>query len=308
MSLCPFHRKMDGTEERHPSFALNLSTGLYFCHSCHEKGNLFTFLRDIGLSRDVIERDYRYLIDSASTNLPPPPDALRCRVFDLMPIEESLLGLFEFCPIELLQQGFKLETLRTFEVGYDKWFGRITYPLRDLSGKLVGLMGRNADGYGPRYKVYTKEYPMWGLPERTEPDKRLLLWNGFRVYTSLYLNAPTEPVVVVEGFKAAMWVYQAGVKNVVALLGSYLSWEHQWTLERIGAPVLLFLDNNYAGRKGTFDAAEVLKRSLDVRIVEYPERLEADDDAQPDSLTPDEVVMQTARAPSYLNWMLKLSK
>lgn len=305
MAICPFHQKMDGSEEKTPSFAMSLANGLFFCHSCHAKGNLLSFLRGIGLTRDVIERGYRFLIDQARGNVPAAFDPLRPQVFDMSPINESILGLFEYAPVELINAGFMQETLFHFEVGYDQWHGRITYPLRDLKGKLVGLMGRNPDGVNPRYKVYTDEYPLWGLPARSQPEKRLILWNADKVYPSLYFNATRDPVIVVEGFKACMWVFQAGLKNVVALLGSYMSEEHRWILERIGAPVYLFLDNNAPGRRGSIHSAEALSRSLDVHVVNYPSRLVDDEDAQPDDCFAEEVIEAIGSAPTYLRWLMQ---
>lgn len=307
MAICPFHMKVDGTEERNPSFAMSLSKGLYFCHACQSKGNLLTFLRELGVSRTLIERQYRFLIDEAAKNLPPPPDPLRVKVWELTPVDESVLGLFEYYPTQLLDAGFTKETLYHFEVGYDQWHQRITYPLRDIKGVLVGISGRaTLEDQVPRYKVYTREYGLWRLPIRDEPDKRCLLWNAHQVYPQVYMRPPNDSVVVVvEGFKAAMWLWQSGIKNVVALLGSYLSWEQMWLLERLGARVLLFLDNNYAGRNGTIKAADLLTNSLNVGIVEYPPRLIEDEDAQPDSCTPDEVNEQVANAPTYLNWLMQ---
>jgi DNA primase len=286
---------------------MSLSKGLFFCHSCHSKGNLLGFFRSLGLTRDVIERQYRFLIDSAAKNLPPPPDPLRCKVWELTPVEEGVLGFFEYAPTALLNQGYTNDTLYHFEVGFDQWHNRITFPLRDLKGTLVGISGRAADsGMFPRYKVYTKEYKLWRLPERGEPDKRAILWNAHQVYPAVYLQSPHDAkVIVVEGFKAAMWLWQAGVKNVVALLGSYLSWEQQWMLERLGATVYLFLDNNFAGRNGAIKAAETLTKSLTVHVVNYPERLIDVDEAQPDSCLPDEAVEQIEKAPTYLSWLLQ---
>ena len=306
MALCPFHMKPDGTPERKPSFAMSLSKGLYFCHACHAKGNLFTFLRDLGLTRTVIERQYRFLIDSAADNLPPPPDPVNPIVFKMPYIEEGVLGLFDYCPIELVDAGFKVKTLQHFEVGYDRWYARITYPLRDLKGKLVGISGRNADTMGGKYKVYTEEFQTWSLPPVAEPDKRAILWNADKVYPEVYFKRPDSGfIAVVEGFKGCMWVWQSGIKDVVALLGTYLSWEHKWMLERLGRPVYLFLDNDYAGRKGTIDAAESLRGSLPVHVVEYPDRLSEAEEAQPDDCTPDEVKEQMASAPSYLKWLMQ---
>jgi len=306
VAICPFHLKEDGTPERKPSFAMNLSNGLYFCHSCLSKGNLFTFLRDIGLSREFIERRYRFTINEVSKSVPLPTNPLRPIVFEMAPVEEAVLGLFDYCPLELMDKGFLLKTMRHFEVGYDRWYNRITYPLRDLKGRLVGISGRNEDGIWPKYKVYTKEYKTWDLPVYAEPDKRAILWNADKVVSQVYFDHPNKNiVVVVEGFKANMWVYQAGIKNVVAILGTYLSWEHKWVLERLGAPVYLFLDNNVPGRTGTIKAADSLAGSLPVHVVDYPDRLSEVEEAQPDDCTPDEVLKQVATAPSYLNWLLR---
>lgn len=305
-AICPFHIKPDGTEEKNPSFRMSLSRGVFFCHACHARGNLRSFLKAIGLDRGSIEQWYGFLIDEAAKNRPPDPDPLKPLVFELPAIDEAILGIFDYCPHELLDDGFTQKTLMHFEVGFDRWFNRITYPLRDLNGKLIGIMGRNPDGDGPKYKVYTREYGTWRMPAASEPDKRAILWNAHNVYPTAYFCNPGETsVVVVEGFKAAMWLYQAGITNVVALLGSYLSWEHKWILERIGATVYLFLDNNYAGRSGTIQAADALSKSLTVHVVEYPSRLIDDEDAQPDSLLPIEVSEQLAKAPTYTSWILQ---
>ena len=46
-------------------------------------------------------------------------------------------------------------------------------------------------------------------------------------------------------------------------------------------------------------------RSLNVRVVEYPDRLIEEEKAQPDNCTPTEITEQMAVAPTYLNWLLK---
>lgn len=306
MSVCPFHRKADGSEEKTPSFALSLLKGVFFCHACHVRGNLHTFLRNLGVTRSVIDTQYRDLIDEASKNLPPPPDALNPKLYELPSIPEAVLGLLDYCPNALLSAGFTQQTLFHFEVGYDRWHLRMTFPLRDIKGQLVGISGRAEDGIKPRYKVYTTEYETWGLPAAAEPDRRCVLYNVDKIYPSVYFKNPTdEIVVVVEGFKACMWLWQAGIRNVVALLGTYLSWEHKWILEHLGAPVYLFLDNNYAGRDGTIKAADALAKSLNVHVVNYPARLEDDEDAQPDSCTVDEVLESIGSAPTYLAWLMR---
>jgi len=306
MAICPFHRKPDGTEERKPSFALSLIKGVYFCHSCHCRGNLYTLLRDLGIGRTIIETQYRPLLTEAAKNLPPAPDPLKPRVYELATIDEAVLGLLDYCPTALLDAGYSMQTLHHFEVGYDRWHLRITYPLRDIKGGLIGISGRAEEGMVPRYKIYTTEYETWGLLPAREPERGAVLYNADKVYPGVYFKSPEgEVVVVVEGFKACMWVWQAGIRNVVALLGTYLSWEHRWILEHLGCPVYLFLDNNTPGRSGTIQAAELLSSSLPVHVVNYPDRLVDEEEAQPDDCTPDEIIEGIQRAPTYLQWLMQ---
>lgn len=302
MAICPFHQKEDGSPERRPSFAMNIYTGLWFCHSCQSRGNLYSFLKKVGVDGAYIEHVYQPLINEAVKNIPAPPDPLRPNVYDPSPIPEGILGIFDYCPKELLESGFGEETLHKFGVGFDMTHCRITYPIRDLAGKLVAISGRLIDGW-TRYKVYDTEYETWGLPARHDWNKRTVLWNAHDVYPRVFFQTVPDPIVIVEGFKACMWVCQAGISNVVALMGTYLSWEHRWILERMGAPVYLFLDNDYPGHRGTARGIEELKKSLRVKVVEYPDRLRDDIDAQPDSCTAEEVILQTSNAISYCDWL-----
>ena len=307
MAICPFHRKLDGSEEKRPSFAMSLSKGLYFCHACQAKGNLFTFLRDVGNTREQIEHGFRRLIDAVARNLPPAPDPLDPKVVTYDPIPEGLLGLFDYCPSSLLSAGFTEETLQSFEVGWDRWYNRITFPLRDMHGQLVGISGRNETDDWPKYKIYDKEYETWDLPARSLWNKRTVLWNAHRVYPSIYFNPEGGDVIVVEGFKAAMWVWQAGIKDVVALLGAYLTWEQKWILERMGSRVYLFLDNDEWGIKGTVKAANFLQPcGIPVFVLEYPSWIQDHEDsekAQPDWLTANEVLEAKATAKPFVSWL-----
>lgn len=308
MAICPFHIKLSGEAEKTPSFAMNLSNGLYFCHACQTKGNLYTFLRDFGISRQDITVRYGAVIEAAANNIPPRVDPLKPNIDELDPIPELLLGLFDFCPTTLLSAGFTQDTLRHFDVGFDRDHNRITFPLRDFQGRLSGISGRDVTGESSRFKVYTKEYKKWDFPERHEPDKRKLLWNVHTIYPSLYLSAAQEDIVVVEGFKACMWLWQAGIRNVVALLGTYLSQEQKQILERLGGTIHLFLDYNDAGLRGTEKTIEQLARSRPVKVVEYPHRIVSDPlgSAQPDSLSVDEIHAAYAHSIDYVTWRYSL--
>jgi DNA primase len=295
VSLCPFHT------ERDPSFSMSVMSGLWICFSCGEKGNLRQFLQRMGLSSYDIKIGYTRVLEEAQKNRPPPPDPARPNVYTKDPLPEEILGLFQAYPTELLNAGFSEETLRFFEVGFDKWHSRITFPIRDLKGNLLGINGRAVeDGVEPRYKVYNKEYAVWDLPEREQVNKSAVLWNAHTLYPYVHFQKSPAFVVLVEGYKACMWMYQHGVHDVLALQGRLLSPDQKWILERIGAPVHLMLDNNEAGWNGMGKIARVLSPSLPVKIVDY-------DTEQPDGLPPEQVLRVANDAQDWLKVLLEVS-
>jgi DNA primase len=299
MAICPFHSKSDGTEERNPSFAMNVYSGLWYCHSCHARGNLYSFLRNVGLPRADIEFYYKGVLEEAAQYAPKPPNPLDPVQATKEPLEESLLGLFDFCPKLLLDEGYPEELLRQFDVGYDEKHQRITFPLRNIEGALVGLSGRTVTGAFPRYKIYDKEYLDFGLPER-KTEKRALLWNAHRVLVqhTFHPDPDEQYVVITEGFKAVMRVAQAGINNVVGLLGSYMSQEQQWVIERLmDGPIFMMLDNNDAGRLGQLDATKRLMKTVpNVWVVDY-------DAAQPSELSTTAIQEALLAAKPALTWL-----
>lgn len=267
VSLCPFH------QDRSPSFSMNVHSGLYICYACGQKGNFRQFLEKVAeMSPRDIQVHYGQTLKQLSNNAPPPPDPTKVEAVSEVNarLPEDLLGLFHRCPLDLVAEGFDEATLLEFGVGVDSTHERITYPLRDLEGHLVGISGRAMrDDQNERYKVYRIEYKDWGLPIH-ETDKSLLLWNAHRVYPTIYGSPKAQPVVIVEGFKACMWLKQAGVSNVVALMTKRMSWTQQKILERMGGPYILMLDNNEAGIEGTKAVSAALRRTGgEVRFVEY---------------------------------------
>jgi len=108
------------------------------------------------------------------------------------------------------------------------------------------------------------------------------LWNYNRVYPRLLgVSDPNVTVYIVEGFKACLWMLQAGYMNTVALMGSYISDRQQMMLHRVNANVVLFLDNDKAGREAAVWVGELLWKPMHgkVSVVQYPKE---DVDTQPD--------------------------
>jgi hypothetical protein len=214
--------------------------------------------------------------------------------------------VFDHAPTKLITDGFDPDLLRSMEIGFDRRNERTTFPLRDLYGNLAGFSGgATKEGQWPKYKVYQgKRFDLNSrltLPGDFGPmfdeqfpgytcENHSLLWNYDRVYPRVTeMSDSSATVYGVEGFKACLWMLMAGFQNTVALMGSYVSDIQQRLLHRLGCRVVLFLDNDEAGRKATFSVGERLWKPLkgQVDVVPYPEvdvaaSLRGEGNTQPD--------------------------
>lgn len=291
MATCPFHTMVDYVSV---TLSFNLVRGVFFCFSCKTKGNLRTFLRDLGQDTQWVEANYGVLNERLEKLAPDVPEPLQPTTQEALP--EALLGLFDQPPLPLIEEGFSEELLKALEVGIDSDHQRITFPIRDHQGRLMGISGRTLNPHAAqRYKVYSTEYAAWGLRPRNT-DKSHYLWNLHRFYKPRLKSMPDDvPIVVTEGYKACLKVVENGHSTTCALQGSYLSPQQLWLLETLGCPVYLMLDNNAAGRNGTFYAGDKLSRSLPTFVVPYGTE-------QPDRLRPTEQATALNSVIPYQLW------
>jgi len=305
MAVCPFHLKTDGSVEQHPSFAMSLTKGTYYCHSCHVKGNLKTFLSEIGVDGRTVHIQYGRILDSLSRNREQRESATIRSNPQQSALPESVLGLFNYCPLPLTDPSYadpsdrvyNEDLLRQMGIGFDIKHSRITFPLRDYQGNLIGISGRSTVGERPRYKIYTNEYEAYGLPKRTSIIKGDILWNYEKVYSQVHCKSHETKVVVVEGFKACLSVLSAGVASV-ALLGSHMTKAQHRLFERLGCTLYLMLDNDDAGKHGLVQMAPQLAKTGFVKIVPYEGR-------QPSGLNSAQVLEALDNASSYHIWRIR---
>ena len=295
MASCPFHQSDD--PHGSTTFSMSMSRGIFYCFSCTASGSLKDFLKGIGVPPYEVGTLYAPLIERMRLNAPPPKSVHKFDPHSNELLPENLLGLFDYCPIRLRDVGFQEQTLQHFDIGYDFYHNRITFPLRDVDGQLVGISGRRTEGDGPRFKIYKEEYKVWGLPARQQVDRGVLLWNIHRAGPECILTQ--RPIILVEGFKACMWVWQAGFTNVVALLGNRVTVEQKWMLDHLGVPVILMLDGDEAGREGTVRSGLTLAKSMSVKVTRLPEH------EQPNDLTVEQLNRQLDDSTIFQLWLAK---
>jgi hypothetical protein len=295
--ICPFHK---GGNEEVPSFFFYVGptrgkseTGDSFCFTCGRGWHLASLLRNLKVGYHTIE-SLRKSIESGENSR---QKSKKLNVVDLsLPVlPEMILGAYDFVPLDMVRAGFDEDTLDQFEIGFDRKAQRVTFPIRDHRGALVGVSGRTVIDEIPRYKIYKSEFSE--IIRGYSLDKTKVLWGLDKFYIEAQRVGLSGPVVVCEGFKAALKVVQSGYPYVVAMFGTYLSDEQKVLLGRVANEVVLFLDNNTAGIKASVKAYFRLRHSLGVSFARYPRRNE-----QPDDLSVLEIGDAISNSINYTEW------
>ncbi|MEA2405938.1 MAG: primase [Thermoleophilaceae bacterium] len=149
---------------------------------------------------------------------------------------------------------------------YDRFRGRIMFPLADARGKVLGFGARQmGEDRGPKYlntsenDLYHKGRQLFGIDvARKEAMK-------------------SARFVVVEGYTDVLALHQAGIREAVAIMGTAMTQEQLAELAKVGdsnrrGAVYLALDADRAGRDAMLRAARLAEdRGVDLRVIDMPE-------------------------------------
>ncbi|MGQ9684050.1 MAG: DNA primase [Anaerolineae bacterium] len=175
---------------------------------------------------------------------------------------------------------------------YDRFRGRVVFPIRDARGHVCGFGGRVLGEGQPKYlntsqtPVFDKGSVLYGIDLAKEAIRR------------------SETAILVEGYMDVLMAHQAGFANVVAAMGTALSAEQLSVLKPLARRLVLALDPDVAGDRATLRGLDTARDALDSRIVPVPTargliRYETELDAElrilslPEGLDPDEVIRES---------------
>lgn len=146
---------------------------------------------------------------------------------------------------------------------YDRFRGRIIFPIRDSLSRLVGFGGRVLDDTKPKYL---------NTPETAIFKKGELLYGLDRARTYWKDKHQRHAVIVVEGYMDVIMMHQHGYTQTVASLGTALTAEHSALLQRLGVgEVTLMFDRDEAGLKATLGGLDqTLGATLQVTATSVP--------------------------------------
>lgn len=207
--------------DRNPSMRVDQITGVYNCFSCGFKGNVFTLygekVSQLQIRRELLRR--KIIEKRAETvGLPFPSNSV------------PYIGNW---------RQIKPETYKYFEAfqnGSSDHVGRIVFPIRDISGKIVAFNGRHTTGGDPKYKI-------------SPPGAKLPLFPA--------VSARNGKIMLVEGIYDMINLYDKGMKNVACCFGTKNISEDKLSLLKMqGATQIdIFFDGDDAGQ----NAAETIK-------------------------------------------------
>lgn len=295
--LCPFHK------EKSPSFSVSPDKQIFHCFGCGVGGNVIHFVSKIeNLDfRETLE----LLANRANIQLPTLDSSyqdnkraiLKSKVYEINEITAKFYHENLYKPTSKQAQEYikkrKLDnrTLKSFLVGYsgnfdelykllkqkgyteeeilasslvnksdngkfiDRFRHRLMIPIQDATGKFIAFGGRVLDDSKPKYInspeniVYSKGRNLFGLNIAKKGD--------------------TKKIIIVEGYMDAISLYQRGITNVVASLGTALTEQQGRLLRKHSEQVIIGYDADGAGQTATLRGMEILQNmGCDIRVLQ----------------------------------------
>ncbi|MBN1349096.1 DNA primase [candidate division KSB1 bacterium] len=144
---------------------------------------------------------------------------------------------------------------------YDRFRGRIMYPILDKAGRPIA--------FGARRLKEDNSAKYINSPEVTHfYEKRSVLYGLSQCRQSIQSE---DAALMVEGYMDLISLYQAGIRNVVATSGTSLTAEHAQLLNRYTKNAILLYDGDSAGSRAALRGLDILlENDMDVRVAQLP--------------------------------------
>ena len=144
---------------------------------------------------------------------------------------------------------------------YDRYCGRVMFPIHTISGRVTAFSGRALQSDNKAKYVNSPESPVY-----TKSN------NVYGIYFAKSAITRENHCILVEGNIDVVQMHQKGIENVVAPLGTALTVEQVRVISRFTTNITLLFDGDKAGVKAAIKGVDlVLKEGLNVRVVVLPE-------------------------------------
>lgn len=301
VGLCPFH------EEKTPSFTVSPDKQMFYCFGCGASGQVFNFLMrlnsltfpeavsDLARKTGVVLREHRSSPDRNGEGGIPDRlsriNILACDFFQNHLQAQAGKGAREY----LKTRGIRDETVKTFSLGhapagwrslrdflaarkippdlasragvlvskdgdyYDRFRDRVIFPIANLTGETVAFGGRILGEGEPKY-LNSPETPLYSKGK-----------NLFGIHQTREAIRKKDEVILVEGYFDLLSLWNAGIQNVAATLGTALTEDQVRLIKRLTSRVIIIFDPDPAGRKALERGLDLfLAAGIQARIVILP--------------------------------------
>ncbi len=294
--LCPFHN------EKSPSFSVSQDKQIFHCFGCGIGGDVFRFIEkieniDFREAMQILAERARIVLPTLDNDTEGKKAYIKSKVYEINKIVAEFYHENLYRPTSKTAQEYvkkrKLDnnTLKTFSIGYannsdelykmltqkgfkeeeilasslvnksnygqyyDRFKNRLMIPIKDVRDRVIAFGGRVLDDSKPKYInspeniVYSKGRQLFGL--------------------NVAKKSGEKKIIIVEGYMDAISLYQRGITNVVASLGTALT-EHQGRLLRKYADkIIIGYDSDGAGQAATMRGLDILQNlGYDVRVLQ----------------------------------------
>ena len=210
-------------DDNNPSMRIDQITGIFHCFSCGFKGNVFVHFGEkasfLHLRRELVKKKIREK-RAESVGLPFPRSAL---------------------PYVGNWRNIKPETYRKFEAfqEHEAFIGRIVFPIRDISGRIVAFNARHMTGGTPKYLISPPGARMPLFPAKIDPIR--------------------ASVILVEGIYDMINLHDKGLTNAVCCFGTRNINEEKLSILRLQGieEAIVFFDGDEAGQTAAAKVQEM---------------------------------------------------
>ncbi|QUH26839.1 DNA primase [Serpentinicella alkaliphila] len=306
-ALCPFHN------EKTPSFVISRDKQIFKCFGCGEAGDVLNFvmkienLEFIDAVKFLAERVNMKIETEQLNKQGSEANNRKNKLYEI----SKVAAKFFYNNLKergnpalkyLINRGFSIQTISHFGLGYasnswnllleyltktgytedelekcglivrnknngfyDRFRNRVMFPIFDVRGNVVAFGGRVLDDSLPKYL---------NSPETDIFNKRKILYN----LNSARKHVKNNQIIVVEGYTDVISLYQLGIKNTVATLGTSFTKEHGNILKRYCQEVVICFDGDVAGTTATSRGIDLLKEiDINLKVVLLPDKKDPDE-------------------------------
>ena len=290
---CPFH------DDSNPSMAVNQDKQFFYCFVCQESGNAIHFIRRYenlefvdaietlasaagmtvpyennrlekskpsglvekavkfyqgNLNEKTASKAVEYLKDRKITGA-------TAKKFNIGYAQDKWDGLLNHFGSDIPSKELDESGLfsRKDDRFYDRFRGRVIFPIRNIKGDFIAMGGRIIDEGEPKYlnspetSFFNKSNELFGLYEVKEREKNI------------------ASLIVVEGYMDVIGLYEHGIKNAVATLGTAVTPNHVSKIMRYTNKIFFAFDGDLAGGKAAWKAVEntfpIIREDINIHFV-----------------------------------------